>query len=185
MTPPLAESPWQAEHFSAKILAPSCGVPWPAGSPVPFGRIAMSHCWMSASESGRPSLGDSASAAPAPSTRRRATRHLVVAHVLLGEPAATSPEHALRVDMLDLPFAVDPPGRDAVVMLVGEGERCCDRRLGLAALRHELGAQWLRGASLVPGAAQDHGRLAVPPPRHDEAGERLWGHRPLQGGLTP
>src|SRR3981081_2294153 len=125
MTPPLAESPWQAEHFSAKILAPSCGVPWPAGSPVPFGRIAMSHCWMSASEIGRPSLGDSASAAPTPSTRRTAASDLCI-------------------DMLDLPFAVDPPGRDAVVMLVGEGERCCDRRLGLAALRHEVGAQWLR-----------------------------------------
>src|SRR5882672_7346247 len=116
-------------HFSTKIFAPSTAVPCPAGRPVPFGRIAMSHCWMSASEIGRPSLGDSASAAPAPSTTRRAASDLCV-------------------DMLDLPFVVDAPGRDAVVMLVGKGERGGDRHLGLAALRHELGAQRLRGAGL-------------------------------------
>src|SRR5215471_13027535 len=123
MTPPLAWSPWQEEHFSAKILAPSAGVPWPGGRPAPFGRIAMSHCWRSASESGRPRLGDSASAAPAPARARRRTA--------IG----------LRVDMLDLPFAVDAPARDAVVVLVGKGERRRDRLLGLAAGRHELGAK--------------------------------------------
>src|SRR5215471_18102508 len=105
MTPPLAWSPWQEEHFSAKILAPSAGVPWPGGRPAPFGRIAMSHCRMSASESGRPRLGDSASAMSAP-------------------PASASRRTAsgLRIDMLDLPFAVDAPAGDAVVVLVREGE---------------------------------------------------------------
>src|SRR5690242_19757091 len=120
----------------------------------------MSHCAISASESGRPSFGDSASAAPTPATSRRAASDL-------------------RVDMLDLPFAVDAPGRDAVVVLVREGERRRDRLLGLPALRDELGAQWLRGARLVPGAAEDRGRLAVPAPRHDEARERLGSDRAL------
>src|SRR5262245_43779536 len=166
MTPPLAWSPWHMTHFSAKTFAPSCGVPFPGGRLEPSGRIAMSHCLTSASEILRPRFGDSASATPVPSTRRRAAIDL-------------------RVDMLDLPFVVDAPGGDAVVVLVGEGERRGDRVLGLAALRDELGAQRLRGAGLVPGAAQDRGRLAVPLPRHDEAGERLRRDRALQRRLTP
>src|SRR5262249_5871991 len=118
------------------------------------------------SEIFRPRLGDSASATPAPSMTRRAAS-------------------VLRVDMLDLPFAVDAPGGDAVVVLVGEDERGGDRILGLPALRDELGAQRLRGAGLVPGAAQNRGRLAVPLPRHDEAGERLRRNRALQRRLAP
>src|SRR5262252_3074563 len=126
----------------------------------------MSHPWMSASEIGRPRLGDSASAAPAPRTTRRAASDL-------------------RIDMLDLPFRIDAPGRDAVVVLVREGERRLDRRLRLAALRDEFGAQRLRIAGLVPGAAHEHRRLAVPAPRHHETGERLRLHRFLQRGLAP
>src|SRR5690242_4342656 len=126
----------------------------------------MSQCWTSASEIFLPRLGevegDCASATPAPPTSatRRSARTFLVAHVLVGEPAATSPEHALRVDMLDLPFAVDAPAGDAVVMLVGEGERRRHRLPGLPALRHEVGAQRLRVAGLVPGAAPEDRRLS-------------------------
>src|SRR5262249_9692532 len=137
-------------HFSAKIFPPSTAVPWPGGRLDPSGRIAMSHCLTSASEILRPRFGDSASATPAPPASRRAAS-------------------SLRVDMLDLPVVADAPGGDAVVVLVGEGERGRDRRLGLAALRDEIGAQRLRRAGLVPGAAQNRGRLAVPPPRHAQA----------------
>src|SRR5260370_1195763 len=77
----------------------------------------------------------------------------------------------LCINMLDLPAALDPPARDAVEVLVGESE---DRRwlLGLAAQRHELRAGRLHIAGLVPGAALQHHRLAIPAPRHAEARER-------------
>ncbi len=70
-------------------------------------------------------------------------------------------------------------------MLVREAERVLHRLLGLAALRDELGAQRLRVAGLVPGAALQHRGAAVPAPRHAEAGERLGQHRRLQRRLRP
>src|SRR5215467_4839351 len=91
----------------------------------------------------------------------------------------------LRVDMLDLPFAVDAPGRDAVVVLIGESERVGHRTLRLTAGGDEFGAGRLRVAALVPGAAdEDHG-LAVPAPWHGEAREGLRMGRPLQRRLCP
>src|SRR3979411_3527215 len=96
--------------------------------------------------------GDCASAAPAPNA------------------SANTRAAGLRVDMLDLPLAVDPPARDAVVVLVGEGERRRDRRLGFAPCRHELGTQRLHVAGLVPGAAFPDRRLAAPAPPHHERG---------------
>src|SRR5262249_784893 len=90
----------------------------------------------------------------------------------------------LCVDMFYLPLAVDRPAGEAVVVLVGEGERI-RRFLGLAALRDELGAQRLRVSAFVPGAAlQDH-RLSVPAPGHAEARKRLGQHRFLQRGFAP
>src|SRR5436190_18655304 len=105
----------------------------------------MSHALMSASEIGLPSPGVSAAAALAatPSTSIRATSDL-------------------RVDMFDLPFAVDAPAGDAVVMLVGERQQVRERLRGLAAHGDELGARRLYIAGLVPGAALQHHRLAVP-----------------------
>src|ERR1700684_2608137 len=128
-TPPLAASPWHAEHFSANIFAPFAGVPLPGGRLVPSGRTAMSHCLMSASVSGLPRPGDCASAAPAPKASARAVAAIT-----------------LRIDMLDLPFAVDGPACGAVVMLIGEGERRRHRVHRFAPLRHEFGAQRLRVA---------------------------------------
>src|SRR5271168_5587613 len=122
-TPPLALSPWQAEHFSAKILAPLAGVPLPGGRLVPSGRMAMSHCLMSASVSGLPSPAFCANAGAA-----------------MKESAKASAASGLHIDMFDPPFAVDRPAGDAVVVLIGEGERCRHRIGRLAARRHEIGA---------------------------------------------
>src|ERR1700730_18045936 len=96
-TAPLAASPWHAEHFSANIFAPFAGVPLPGGRLLPSGRTAMAHCLMSAWVSGFPRPGDCARAPPAQQASTRA--------------AATI---KLRVDMLDLPFAVDGPACGAV-----------------------------------------------------------------------
>src|SRR5262245_5690193 len=123
---------------------------------------------MSASVIGLPRPGVSAAAVPAPkaSTTARART-------------------GLRIDMLDLPVAVDAPARDAVVVLIGERQRARHRFFGLAARSHELGASGLHVAGLVPGAALQHDRLAVPAPRHAEAGERFWNDRLLQRRLRP
>src|SRR5262245_11748710 len=91
----------------------------------------------------------------------------------------------LCVDMFDLPFAVDGPAGEAVVVLVRESQWVGDRPLGLATRGDEFGARRLRVAGLVPGAAeQDHG-LAVPAPRYGEARERLRVDRSLQRCLCP
>src|SRR5262249_52267738 len=79
----------------------------------------------------------------------------------------------LSVDMLDPSFAVDAPAGDAVVMLVRERAGVGHRLAGLAARRDELRPRRLRVTGLVPGAAQQHRRPAVPAPRHAEAAERL------------
>src|SRR5882672_11637454 len=125
--------------------------------------MLMSQAAMSASEIRAPSPGDCASA------------------VLEHSASATA---SLSVDMFDLPVAVHSPAREAVVVLVGERERA-RRFLGLAALRDELGAQRLSASALVPRAALQDNRLAVPAPRHAEARERLGEHRFLQRGLAP
>src|SRR5262252_1174900 len=125
---PFAPSPWHIAHFAAKIGAPFAAVPLPGGRPVPSGRMLMSQAAMSASEIFAPSPGDCAIAAPDPRTSARTASDL-------------------GVNMFHLPLAVDRPAREAVVVLVGEGERV--RRLpGLAALGDELRAQRLHVAAL-------------------------------------
>src|SRR5215467_10964825 len=122
---------------------------------VPSGSTSMFQPLMSASEMVLPRPGVSANAADpnASESARERTR--------------------LRVGMLDLPFAVDAPGRAAVVVLIGESQRVGHRTLGLAARGDEFGAGRLRVAALVPGAAdEDHG-LAVPAPGHCKSRERL------------
>src|ERR1700733_8783897 len=166
--PPLAASPWHAEHFSAKIVAPFAGVPLPGGRLLPSGSTAMSHCLMSASVSGLPRPGGCASPTPVPQASARAAAAIT-----------------LRVDMLDLPFAIDGPTCRAVVMLIGEGERRRDRVHGFAPLRHEFGAQRLDVAAVVVSAAEQRRRLAVPAPRHDEARKGLLVDRALQRGFAP
>src|SRR5882762_7075675 len=131
--PPLPFSPWHRAHFCAKIFAPWAGVPPPIGRPVPSGWMLMSHAAMSAGSSGIPRFGPTEWAA------------------LDTSPSARTMAGSLCVDMLHLPFAVDRPAREAVVVLVREREHVGDL-VGLAALGHELGAGRLHVAALVPGA---------------------------------
>src|SRR6516165_12817571 len=118
------------------MRAPWAGVPLPGGRLVPSGRTAMSHCLMSASEIGLPSFGLGLCARAVPTVS-----------------ATAQASSGLRIDMLDLPFAVDAPAGEAVVVLVGESERRRQRLPRLAARGDELGAQRLHVAGLVPGAA--------------------------------
>src|SRR5215510_8483517 len=122
---------------------------------VPSGRTAMSHALVSASEMLLPRPGVSAIAADPNAS------------------VSTTEARRLRVDMFDLPFVVDAPGGEAVVVLVREREVRRHRPLRLAASGHEVRAQRLAQAGFVPGAAHQRDRLAVPAPRHGEACERL------------
>src|SRR2546425_150665 len=96
----------------------------------------------------------------------------------------TAELRSLGVNMGALPLAVDRPARDAVVVLAREGRDGRDR-LGLAALGHDLGAGRLRVAGLVPRAALQDCRPAIPVPGHAEAGKSLAQHRRLQRRLPP
>src|SRR6516164_950031 len=102
---------------------------------------------MSASEIGAPSRGESAAASGA----------------TLSANARRAGAMRLGIDMLDLALAADTPARDRIVVLIGEGRDVRDRP-GLPAQGDELGAEWLGIARLVPGAALQNDRLAVPPP---------------------
>src|SRR5579862_4604284 len=129
----------------------------------------MSQALMSASLTGLPRCGASAANAAA-GAKASMTR------------SAAAP--GLNIDMLDLPGALDSPRREAVVMLVGKAEHV-GHFLGLAAHGDEVGAQRLHGAGIVPGAAGDDGRLAVPAPRHREARERSWADRAFHRRFAP
>src|SRR5216684_3150287 len=168
VTPPLPSGPWQAAHFSAKMRPPWAGVPPPSGKPLPSGSMLMSQAAISASFSGLPRPGPSASAGPA--IRQSAS------------PRAGTIE--LCVDMLDLPRTLDPPAGDRVeVMVQHRPDR--RRRLQLPARGDEFGPGRLRVARVVPGAALQHRRAAVPTPRHAKARERLAQYRLRQGRLAP
>src|SRR6266853_5642152 len=166
-TPPLPFSPWHIAHFCAKMRSPCAGVPPPGGKPVPSGRMLMSQAAMSAGSIGLPRLGPSAKAAPDPSAI-----------------ASTNACRGLGVNMFHLPFAVDRPTREAVVVLVRETEQ--RRNIpGLAALGDELRPGRLHVAGFVPRAALQYRRSAVPAPGHAKAGEGLGEHRRLQRGFSP
>src|SRR5262252_2435664 len=112
---------------------------------------------ISASLIGLPRPGISATAVPAPNAK-----------------VSERTNSELRIHMFDASRAVDAPTGDAVVVLVGEPQRVRHRLVGLAARGNELGTQRLHRAGFVPGATLQHHRLPIPPPRHTEAGERLW-----------
>src|ERR1700733_7643545 len=100
-SPPLPFSPWQPEHFSAKIGAPCAGVPLPFGNPVPSGRMLISQGAIVASSIGLPKLGVSPDPAAA----------VIARH-------SEAPKIArLSVDMLYLPIAADAPTGDRIVVL--------------------------------------------------------------------
>src|SRR5712691_7759582 len=143
------------------MTAPCAGVPLPGGRPLPSGPMLMSQSARSASLIGLPSPGWSAAIAAAapPSASAR----------------ETTTARRLPVDMLGLPFGVDgPAGDDVHVSHRGGGHRNVD--LGLAALGKHLAARRLRVAGLVPGAALQHDRLAVPAPGRAETAQRLGEH---------
>src|SRR5580704_459971 len=114
----------------------------------------MSQGLMSGSLTGLPRCG--LSAAYATEAKASATRR------------ATA--RGLNIDMFDLPGILNSPRREAVVVLVGKAEHV-GHFLGLAAHRDEIGAQRLHGAGIVPGAAGQSRRLAVPAPRHRKTRE--------------
>src|ERR1700730_14300559 len=128
----------------------------------------MSQALISASDIGLPSPVFWANAAPIPN-----------------EKAMMRAANGLCIDMFDLPFAVDRPAREAVVMLVGEGQRGRQGLPGLTPRRHEFGTQRLYVAGLVPGTTLQDRRLAIPAPRHHEAGEGLFVDGTVQRGFAP
>src|SRR4029077_2218840 len=129
----------------------------------------MSQALMSASPTGLPRWGLSAANAAA-ETKAHATR--------------SAAARGLNIDMLDLPGARNSPRGEAVVMLVGKAEHV-RHFLGLAAHGNEVGAQRLHGAGIVPGAAGQNRRLAVPAPRHGEPRERSRADRAFHRGFAP
>src|SRR5207244_5716008 len=146
--------------------APWAEVPLPAGKPVPSGKMLMSQAASSAGSIGLPRFGPWAKAAFEP----RASRAAKI--------------RGLCVNMFHLPIALDRPSRDAVVVLAREARYGGNLR-GLAARGHDLGAGRLHVASLVPRAALQNPRTALPAPGHAEAGKGLAVHRLLQRRLRP
>src|SRR5438105_15275989 len=138
------------------MRTPWAGVPSPGGKPVPSGSMLMSDAAKAAASIGLPRSGPSAEAAPA--ARPKASQTAVI-----------SP---LRVNMLDLPRALDPPAGDRVKMVVQHHRHWRDG-LQLPPLGDKLGTGGLHVAGLVPGAALQDCSATVPAPGHPKARERL------------
>src|ERR1700730_4946731 len=168
LVPPWPSLPWQGSHFCAKITAPWAGVPLPAGKPLPSGPMLMSQSARSASLTGLPSPGGSAA----------------IAEPAMPSTSARDMARRLPVDMLGLPFAIDGPTRDDVHVPHREGGHR-NVHLGLATLSEHLAAGRLHIAGLVPGAALQHDRLAIPAPGQAEPGQGLGEHRRVERRLRP
>src|SRR5438105_1384539 len=112
--------------------------------------MLMSQAASSSGAATRPRFGVCASAAlpTAPSARASATNRL-------------------RVDMLDLPARGNAPAGNTVEMVDGLA----------AAPGNQFGARRLKITGLIGGATLQHGRTAVPAPRHAEPRERHRQHR--------
>src|SRR3989454_2358999 len=167
--PPLAYSPWHPAHFDAKMTEPCEGLPLPGGRPEPSGRMLISQPAISAAEIGVPRFGAWAKAALEPRASAMSTAALP----------------RLRVHMFHLAIALDAPARGAVVVLARKGRHVRNRRPGLATVRDDLRAGRLHIAGLIPRAALQDGRPAIPVPGHAEPRERLGVHRLLQRRLPP
>src|SRR5260370_22897290 len=115
--------------------------------------MLMSHAAISAGSTGLPRLGASANAALAVKSARETVEITM-----------------LRVDMLDRPRAVDRPAGDGVEVLVRKRRDRRDR-LQLSAFGDKFGTGRLHVAGLVPCAALQGPRTALPPPGHAGAGE--------------
>src|SRR3989442_838008 len=97
---------------------------------------------------------------------------------------ASNISSTLRVNMADSSRCIDAPARDAVVVLARETRNPWHAR-SLAAHRDDLRARRLHVALIVPGAALQDCRAAIPLPRDAKARERLCHHGLLQCGLPP
>src|SRR4030095_3996501 len=148
--------------------APWAGVPLPGGKPVPSGKMLMSQAAISAGSIGFPRFGPWAKAGLEP---RESARTKAVIGIL-------------RVKMFDLPLVVDRPARGAVIVLARKGGYERDLRR-LAAQGHDLSARRLHVTGLVPCAALQDRRAAIPVPGHAEPGESLTVDRFLQCRLRP
>src|SRR5207302_7301390 len=121
------------------------------GRPTPSGATLMSQGARSAGAIGCPRPGPSADIAGAAAS---------------STPAQIIPANGsklLRIGIARLPFLVDAPTGDRVVVVDA----------AQPALGGELRARGLHHAGLVGGAALQHGGTAVPPPGRAEARERL------------
>src|SRR5580700_2272356 len=130
--------------------------------------MSMSHGARSAGLIGLPRFGPAPNTTPGASVR----------------PNSTDTSTALCIRMCDLPFLVDRPARDPVVMMVFKRQQR-RHRWQLAACCNEFRPRRLCVAVLVPSAALQDGWTAVPLPRHAKARERHAQHRLLQRGLAP
>src|SRR5215475_2050838 len=148
--------------------APWAGVPLPGGKPVPSGKMLISQAVISAGSIGFPRFGAWAKAVLEPKQSARIKAVIKI----------------LRINMFDLPLAVDRPTRGAVIVLTrksGYGRDFCR----LATHGHDLSARRLHIAGLVPRATLQDRRAAVPVPGHAEPGESLAVHWFLQPRLRP
>ena len=91
-------------HLAANTVDPCSGVPLPDGSPVPSGRMLISHAATSDSEIGLPRCGASCA------TARTYPSETIVSAI---------EKRALRVDMRDLPGSTDRPRRAMTSARVG------------------------------------------------------------------
>src|SRR3954452_9358706 len=104
-------------HFAAYTASPCFGVPLPGGRPTPSGPMLMSHAAIPSGVAARPRFGLSAVKAAVEAMARR-------------EAAI---RRALRVDMLDLAFVGNGPGRNGVGVIdrsiAARGDHLLTRRL--------------------------------------------------------
>src|SRR5256886_1867183 len=168
LAPPFPSGPWHTAHFAVYTRAPSTGVPPPGGRPVPSGRILMSQSERSAALIGFPSFGACAN------------------NALARRTSGTTMSNAgnLRVDIPDLPAALDGPALDGVVVLTCECSNSRDFRR-LAAGGYKFGSGRLHVPGLVPRAALQKRGTAIPTPWQAESSRCLAMHRRLQRGLRP
>src|SRR3954469_18363711 len=122
------------------MAAPCAEVPLPLGSPVPSGRMWISHAARSAWFKAVPRFGPAANAGAASKTKRR-----------------------LGIDMAHASVRINGPARDAGLVLAREAKRRRSARR-LAALRDAPRGGRLPVALVVPGAALQYRRAAVPLP---------------------
>src|SRR6478752_3173207 len=108
--------------------------------------------------------------APSAESAGAAAQIIAAVSIAIVRAPARSSERIAR-----LPFLVDPPARDGVVVILA----------AQPAFRHELRPGGLHAAGIVGGAALQDGGSSTPLPRDAKTRERLRQHRLLQDGVRP